>query len=63
MSVETVHCVIHYLDDFLILGAPHSDEYAQALATTLSTCNKLRILLAHDKSEGRTTELTFWGIL
>ena len=58
-----VRCVLHYLDDFLIFGAPHSDECAQALAITLSTCSELGIPLAHDKTEGPTTELTFLGVL
>ncbi len=55
--------MFHYLDDFLLLGSPHSDEYAQALAITLSTCSELGIPLALDKIEGPTTELTFLGVL
>ena len=58
-----VRCMLHYLDNFLLLGSPYSDECAQALATTLTTCSELGIPLALDKTEGPTTELTFLGVL
>ena len=58
-----VRCMLHYLDDFLLLGSPYSDECAQALAITMSTCSELGIPLALDKTEGPTTELTFLGVL
>ena len=54
--------VIHYLDDFLLLGHPNSDECATALRTTLATCRELGVLLAADKVEGPATLLTFLGI-
>lgn len=57
-----VRNVIHYLDDFLLLGAPGSSECNQALLTTLSTCQELGIPLASHKVEGPTTCLTFLGI-
>ena len=56
-----VCCMLHYLDKFLLLGSPYSDECAQALAITLSTCSELGIPLALNKTEGPTTELTFLG--
>ena len=58
-----VRCMLHYLDDFLLLSSSYCDECAQALAITLSTCSELGIPLALDKTEGPTTELTFLGVL
>ena len=57
-----VHHVIHYLDDFLLLGHPNSDECAMALRTTLATCQELGVPLAEDKVEGPAPLLTFLGI-
>ena len=57
-----VRNLIHYLDDFLLLGAPGSSECLQALHSTLSTCQELGIPLALHKVEGPTTQLTFFGI-
>ena len=57
-----VHHVIHYLDDFLLLGHPNSDECAMALRTTLATCRELGVPLAEDKVEGPAPLLTFQGI-
>lgn len=57
-----VRHVIHYLDDFLLLGHPNSDECAIALHTTLATCHELGVPLAADKVEGPAPLLTFLGI-
>ena len=38
-----VRYVIHYLDDFLLLNHPDSDECAVALRTTLATCCELGV--------------------
>ena len=57
-----VHFVIHYPDDFLLLGPPRSDECQQALLTTLATCHELGVIVASEKLEGPTTCLTFLGI-
>ena len=57
-----VRCCIHYLDDFLILGAPGSNECAEALRITRETCTELGVPLALDKVEGPTTQITFLGI-
>ena len=57
-----VRFVIHYLDDFLLLGPPGSSECAQALRTTLATCWELGVPLASNKVVGPTTQLTFLGI-
>ena len=57
-----VKYIIHYLDDFLLLGHPNLEECAVALSTTLSTCRELGIPLAADKVEGPAPGLTFLGI-
>ena len=54
--------VIHYLDDFLLLGSPGSGECARSLALTRATCWELGVPLAEDKIEGPTPSLTFLGI-
>ena len=53
---------MHYLDDFLFVGSPGTDECQQALAITLATCEELGVPIAPDKTEGPTTSLTFLGI-
>ena len=57
-----VRGVLHYLDDFLLLGAPGSLECSHALATTFATCEELGVSLAMDKVEGPSVSLTFLGI-
>ena len=51
--------MLHYLDDFLLLGAPDSPECARALEITIATCEELVISLAKEKLEGPVTSLTF----
>ena len=53
--------VIHYLDDFLVMGAPGSDECAVALRGLLDTFEILGLPVALDKLEGPDTTLTFLG--
>ena len=57
-----VRAVIHYIDDFLLLGSPATSECTQALAITLQTCQELGIPVAQEKTEGPTIRLTFLGI-
>ena len=57
-----VRGVLHYLDDFLLMGAPGSRECSHALAITFSTCEELGVPLAMDKVEGPVVSLTFLGI-
>ena len=54
---------IHYLDDFLLLGAPDSKQAAEALATIVRMFHVLGIPIASHKTEGPTTALGFLGIL
>ena len=57
-----VRAVVHYLDNFLVLGSPNSMECAEALETTLTTFAKLGVPVALDKVEGPSTHLSFLGI-
>ena len=57
-----VRGVLHYLDDFLLMGAPGSHECSHVLATTFSTCEELGVPLALEKVEGPAASLTFLGI-
>ena len=54
--------VAHYLDDFIILGAPHSSQCAHSLRIVVDTCAELGVPLALDKCEGPSTCLTFLRI-
>ncbi len=59
---EGVGRQLHYLDDFLILGAPGSEETAHALKTSMRVLHSLNIPMAEHKTEGPTTALCFLGI-
>ncbi len=54
--------LLHYLDDFLVIGAPASTECATRLSTLLATFDCLGLPVAPEKLEGPTTRLTFLGI-
>ena len=53
----------HYLDDFIVVGAPRSGECAASLEILLETCKELGIPVAQHKCMGPTTYLVFLGIL
>lgn len=54
---------LHYLDDFLFLGAPDTAEAARALELVCRSFHILGIPIAIHKTEGPATELTFLGIV
>ena len=54
--------MLHYLDNFLLLGAADSPECTHVLATTIAICKELEIPLAKENIEGPATSLTFLGI-
>ncbi len=58
---EGVRFVIHYLDDFLVVGAPSSQECAIALAKLLEIFHRLGLPVAEGKLEGPATCLGFLG--
>ena len=53
---------LHYLDDFLRIGPPHSPQCHHNLSTFMQLCTNLGIPLASEKIEGPSTCLTFLGI-
>jgi len=55
--------ILHYLDNFLLIGKSDTEKCAQAMATMLQVCQKLGFPIATEKLEGPTTILTFLGIL
>ena len=57
-----VRYIAHYLDDFIVVGAPGSDEGAKALDLLLDTCRELGVPVAGHKVEGPSTRITFLGI-
>ena len=57
-----VRFVLHYLDDFLLLGPPGEGECGQALARTRQLCSELGVPIAEEKVMGPTTCLLFLGI-
>ena len=58
-----IHGQVHYLDDFLLFGGPHSSEASENLHLALQVCRQLGIPVATHKTEGPSTVLTFLGIL
>ncbi|XP_070586874.1 uncharacterized protein [Erythrolamprus reginae] len=57
-----IRSVVHYLDDFLFAGPAGSDECQRGMAGFQGLCGDLGVPLAHEKTEGPTTRLTFLGI-
>ena len=58
---EGVDFVIHYLDDFLVMGDPGSSGCAVALQKLLEIFQRLGLLVALDKLEGPSSCLVFLG--
>ena len=55
---EGVDFTIHYLDDYLVVGAPASQECAEALTTVLGVFEHLGLPVAMDKLDGPWSRLT-----
>ena len=62
LTAKGTQDLLHYLDNFLFIGAPNTEECKQALEQALSTCFNLGIPVATYKEEGSTTCLSFLGI-
>ena len=62
MQCQGVDYVLHYLDDFLFVGAPDSPQCANSLSKALSICQQLGVPVAPHKIQGPATQLTFLGI-
>ena len=59
---QGVHFIYHYLDDYIILGAPGTMECHLSMHKLVECCKHLGVPLAREKSEGPTSCLTFLGI-
>ena len=57
-----VQPLLHYLDDYLTMGPPHSYTCQQNLDTIKQICDILGVPLALENVEGPTTCLSFLGI-
>ena len=55
--------MLHYLDDFLVLGAPRSDDCGRALEVVKSSCDELGVPLAEDKVVGPVPVIQFLGFI
>ena len=54
--------ICHYLDDFLVVGAPGSPQCGESLAALLGCLEFLGFPVAVEKVEGPSSRLTFLGI-
>ncbi|XP_060111191.1 semaphorin-6A-like [Heteronotia binoei] len=54
--------IVHYLDDFLFVGAARSGCCAKLLELFMKLADELGVPLAHEKTESPATQLTFLGI-
>ena len=54
---------IHYLDGFLLMGAPHTEEAVMALSSPLNVLDHLGFPVATHKTEGSSHCITFLGIV
>ena len=62
MLTSGVSMVEHYLDDFVTLGSPGSQECGRNLGKIWAVCADLGVPLAMDKLEGPVDRLTLLGI-
>lgn len=62
LRCEGIPFLLHYLDDFLLLGPPDSILAASMRSTAERVFRYLGVPLANHKSEGPTSVLTFLGI-
>ena len=57
-----VRDVIHYLDDYLVMGDPGSSECEVTSNVSLQLCERLGVPIAEKKLQRPTTSLSFLGI-
>ena len=61
LRLEGLQQVFHYLDDFLIIAQPGSQQCGDKLQRLLRVFSKLDIPIAEEKLMGPTVSLTFLG--
>ena len=57
-----IELIYHYLDDFIVIGTPSSDQCQSSLDMLEEVCATLHVPLVRQKREGPTTCLPFLGI-
>ncbi len=55
--------IMHYLDDYLTIGSPESEECQHNMAVMSECCRRLGVPLKLEKIEGPTSCLSSWGLL
>lgn len=63
IAQEGVVNIFHYLDDFLVLGPPGSDDCFRYLSILERVCARLGVPLAPEKKDGPTSVIVFLGIV
>ena len=61
MQREGASGIMHYLDDFLVVGAPNSSECGAILTTLLRVFDQLGLPVTLEKPEGPLSFLVFSG--
>jgi hypothetical protein len=62
LYLHGIQAALHYLDDYIFFGNPHTLECADALKRALQLCEQLVVPVSKFKVEGPATVLTFLGI-
>lgn len=62
MRSKGVQPVIHYLDDYLFFGPPHSMVCGDNLKSALAVCDSLGVPVAQVKVEGPACVITYLGL-
>jgi hypothetical protein len=52
----------HYLDDFFFAGKANSNDCQSLMTAFVNICNKLRVPIADEKTEGRTCVMEYLGL-
>ena len=56
-----VPCILHYLDNFLVMGSPDTPECQEAVLTLTEVLEELGLPIAEDKLEGPAIKLNSLG--
>ena len=62
LETQGVKHIMHYLDDYLVMGPANSPECQRSLEKTLDCCQWLGVPIAQHKTEGPSTQLVFLGM-
>ena len=62
LQKKGAHQILHYLDDFLLFGAPGTSQCGKALKLVLEWCTRLGVPIAKGKTEGPAECINFLGV-